>query len=342
MTDLRFGPTPRLCLEKASEPYDMERYEDNVRMSLQDVTPRDIERLTRGSGNLKMDALSRKLCLIRRETTDLWSHLLVTPITDYIQSKLAIHLRDCNIHKQIEMFQAFYSLTYSRGMSGLIFENICHTHFKRQILIHYVPMVRLDGNDRRHQPKWHSSHHTIKPDGVGSEQLEDRRKNALNRLETLEVHPTNVLEYDDEALSLEEDIYYIPMKSNEVAFDSFICHDGHLYMFQFTVSDNHGINKGLISRFTQLVGCEQLPPHENWHFIFLIPDGGNTLKCPYPESPELQELEPCSSQVVMRNFTKLIALPQCMWDSPLSFKEEEDEQEDPPHKKSKQTEKHAE
>ena len=52
--------------------------------------------------------------------------------------------------------------------------------------------------------------------------------------------------------------------------------------------------------------CRDLPPHQNWIFIFIIPYGVETLECSYPESPELQELSPCSSQIVTENSTTLV------------------------------------
>jgi hypothetical protein len=256
------------------------------------------------------------------------------PITDYIRSEIAICMQEYDACRLIERFQDFFSLASSRGMSGAIFENICHRHFKKQILIEYIPMVRFDENDKRRKPKWHSSHHPIDIGAVRREQLEDRRQGALGNLKTLDVRPSGTceLEYDGQAISLEQDVYYIPMKSNDVAFDSFIRHDDYLYIFQFTVSENHGIDPGLIPRLTLLADCtDDLPPRENWLFIFIIPDGLKALTCPYPDSPELQKLEPFSSQVVMKDLAKSIAPQQ-------SVKEGEDEHV---HKKLKKTEEAA-
>lgn len=85
-------------------------------------------------------------------------------------------------------------------------------------------------------------------------------------------------------------------KQNEAGFGSFIRYDGMLYIFQFTVFDEHSIDNGLISRFAE---CTGLPQRDNWRYIFVIPDGVEHLKCPYPTSRELHELIPYSAQMVM-------------------------------------------
>ena len=332
----RLGPTPRLCL--SYDDFELADYEDQISKVLQTVTLRKLEELAEGPENSHMNTLSHKISLVRRkEITNLRSIALVTPITDHIRSRLALAMRNQNIRKQVEMFRLFNSLASSKALSGIIFENICHQQFQRRIHIDYVPMVWLEDGSRR---EWHSSHYAI----AESEQLERQRLGALDRLKTLDVSPSGCLEYDGcKPFSLQENIYYIPMISNEVVFDSFICYDGHLYIFRFTVSKNHDVKKGLISRIPELIGWEHLPQREKWHFIFIIPDDGKNLKCPY--CPEFQGLEPHSSKLVMKDLIESILSldpPKPMRNSPLSLKNKEYEEDDsdehpPPKKKSKHT-----
>ena len=319
----RLGPTPRLCL--GYDDFELADYEDQVSKVLQTVTLRNLEELAEGPQNLRMNTLSHKISLVRREDiTNLRSTVLVTPITDHIRSRLALAMRNKNIRKQVEMFRLFNSMPSSKALSGVLFESICHWQFQRRIHIDYVPMVRLEDSNRRGNPQWHSSHHAI----AGG--LERQRQDALDSLDTLDVSPSGCTEYDGSTpFSLQENIYYIPMISNEVAFDSFICHDGHLFIFQFTVSKNHDIKKGFISRISQLIGLEHVPPRENWRFIFIVPGDGKTLKCPY--SPEFQGLEPYSSELVMKEFIESIL----SLDPPPSLKDEEDEEDEPPPPKKK-------
>ena len=339
----RFGPTPRLCLENAGSPGDLEDYADDICGVLEEVTVQDLTNLAKlvkkGKNDLDMDAFSHKIVLIRREKIDDFrSAVLVEPITDYIRSKLAIHMRALSSRENFKTFEAFYNNASLKGMSGVLFENILHDYFRRKISIGYVPMVRLDENDGMRKPKWHSSHSPI-----ARGQSESLRQDASNDVKTLRVDPSDYCEYDDEslALSLEEDVYYVPTISNEVAFDSFICHGGFLYIFQFTVSEDHDIKEGLITRFTQL-SSERLPPREKWRFIFIIPNGTKTLECPY--RTELQGLRLYSSQIVMKDFARLTPLPKPPMESKRNSSQEEDDSNErlPPHKKSKQIEKPAE
>jgi hypothetical protein len=337
----RFGPTPHLCLEYAGSPQKLKVYKEAIRGTLKQVTVQDLvnlaELVEKGQNDLDMDAFSHKIALIRREKIDdFWSTVLLAPITDYVRSKLAIHLRTLSSREQVKMFEVFYNNTLSKGLSGVLFENILHDHFRRKISIDYMPMVRLDKNDGMRKPKWYSSHSPIERG-----QLENLRQQASNDAKNLCVDPSDYREYDGQslALSLEKDVYYVPMISNEVAFDSFIWHGDFLYIFQFTVSEDHAIKEGLISRFTQL-GSERLPPRKNWHYIFIIPNGTKTLKCPYPERRELQELRPYSSQIVTKDFARLIPTESTR-NSPQTEEDESDERP-PQKKKKKQIEKPAE
>ena len=82
-------------------------------------------------------------------------------------------------------------------------------------------------------------------------------------------------------IQIEENIYYVPLSENEVAIDSFIVHDGHLYLFQFASGEQHNVNPGLSNTLTRFSG---LPPVENWYFIFVIPrdrTGRTGFKCPH-------------------------------------------------------------
>ena len=281
--------------------------------------------LIEGPDNLPMNSLSHKIAVVRRDKIeDFWSTTLVTPITDHIRSRLALAMRNQNIRQQVELFELFNSLASSKALSGIFFENICHKQFQRQIRIKYVPMVRLQDNERRGNPQWHSSHYTIE-----NGQLEQQRRSALDRVKSLDLVPSGCHEYGIEPFSLKENVYYIPMISNEVAFESFISYDGHLYIFQFTVSKNYDIKEGIIPRIPDLIG--ELPPREKWRFIFIIPADGETLKCPYSKCPGFQGLELYSSELVMKDFIQsMLSLeppqaPQPMRNSPPSLKDEENE-----------------
>lgn len=108
--------------------------------------------------NFNMGELSHKLCLIRRASAAIKPGFNVTPITDYVSSRLAICLRNHDIRQLVEAFERLHGLSSARGMSGVIFENICHQVFRRRIRIECVQMARLRKNQKKNEPSWHSSH----------------------------------------------------------------------------------------------------------------------------------------------------------------------------------------
>lgn len=292
----QFGPTPRLCLETAAFPEAMAAYGTDVRGTLAWMTLETLRQWTVQARDLKMDGISDKLCLIRREKRNTVSSLpLVMPITDHIASKLSLHMRNASFHQLMEEFRMLFPLIFWREMTGYIFENICHQGFQKQIHIKYVPMVQ---EDRRHRPKWRSSHQAINKHDAESQALEKLRQDALSRCETLDVRPSDIRSYDDLDFAPERNVYYIPKSPSELAFIH--CGD-RLYIFQFTVSSEHGIKDGLIAQFAK---CHNLPQPGNWRFIFIIPSDIGEIESPCSNS---LGLTPFSSRVAMDDFAKLMA-----------------------------------
>lgn len=87
----QFGPTPRLCLEMASDPHKLESYKAAVHRALKWATLQNPLGLILELKCLNMDDNSEKLFLIRRENKgEVKSMNCVAPITDYIRFRLAI------------------------------------------------------------------------------------------------------------------------------------------------------------------------------------------------------------------------------------------------------------
>jgi hypothetical protein len=216
------------------------------------------------------------------------------PITPYIQSKLAIALLDIDSLTQIKLYRDFAVNPSFRGMTGSIFEAFCHSHFRKRISVECVPMVRPDGDGRKRRSQWHANHRSFS----SNKKLEATRQAAVKNSITLEVRPSDICMYggqDLAKLDVQPGIYYISKQTNEVGLDSFILHDDHLYLFQFTIGKRHGISEELIPWLTQ---CTQLPPRSRWYFIFVIPDDNPDLECPYPRSPVML----FSSLIVMEEY----------------------------------------
>ncbi len=295
-----------------------------------EMTVQSLEEILRNVGDLTMDHLSHKICLIKRPEKNVIGHqYCIQPITDYVQSKLALRLRVLDSHQQIALYRSYVRIPRLKGMSGYIFEGFCHRRFQNNIHIQYVQMVRLDRKTWKRQPRWNSSHVRLQ-----DSELDAHRQNARRNSVTLDVHPVGTQEYGDDLPTLEpkEDVYYVPKIENEIALDSFILHSNQLHVFQFTCSDAHDIKDGLVSR---LAGCTKFPPFDEWHFIFVIPKTDEVFKCPYQQNLELQKLKLFSAQVSMDDDQeKLVPQPESSkTKTPLSIGEEEE----PPPKKSKVT-----
>jgi hypothetical protein len=74
-----------------------------------------------------------------------------------------------------------------------------------------------------HNPRWHSSHTKCKG-SKDSAALEALRVNASANKASLSTNPSRVVDYSlDEVangLQIEDDVYYIPLKTNQAGVDS--------------------------------------------------------------------------------------------------------------------------
>lgn len=286
----------------ASKPEKLKTYKDEISTALKELTLQSFHIMTYRLQDLDMDDISCKLYLIkRRDINDVGSRFEITYITDHIRSRLAICMRNYDGDQQINFYRNFAFISATRRvLASQVFELFLQQHFQRRIFIDYTPMVRLDQpeGDRQRKLQWHTSHDPIK-----NQELETKRQIALHYRATLDVHPSGTCNYDDQDFRRfvpTPDIYYVPMRENSAVMDPFIYHDGYLFIFRFTASEEHSIDTELIS---QLNECASFPPRSNWRFVFIISDDVKVLKCRYSRSCELQELElnPFSSKVKMED-----------------------------------------
>ena len=223
----RFGPTPRLCIQKPLDTDQLEEYKNETRRALANLTLQSLRELTNDIKDLKMDLVSHKLCLISREKLhNVRSSFHITPITTHMQSRLAIRMRNQDIQRLVEMYQDFDRHPFSKGLSGHLFENIGHLYFQKQIIIEYASMTRLSSNGQKNHPQWHSSHPIHNEE---DSELKKLRQDAWDSRTVLDVTPTDIQEYGDQEfreLDPKPNIYYIPKMKNEEALDSFIWYKG--------------------------------------------------------------------------------------------------------------------
>ena len=93
------GPTPRLCINHL------------IFVSFQNAY------------SLTMDAVSHKIFLIsRRDKSDLYSGVAVSPITSFINSRLSGQLRSLELGEQTRLYKRLSKVPSSRVMTGIVFE----------------------------------------------------------------------------------------------------------------------------------------------------------------------------------------------------------------------------
>ena len=283
----------------------LDDYKRKLESKLNELTLQDLQDIADGiSESLTMDSLSHKLCLVKRmDPHNVGSDFELTHITDHIRSRIVIRLRNLDTLEQINFYRKI-SRPHCRTLAGHVFEAFCQKQFQKKIEIEYIPMVRLDDNQpkddtqrQQRNPQWHSSHNPFADAGLAAEQAI-----ACNHRATLDIRPSATLEYDDrnfEGFDPTPDVYYVPSRQNAVAVDSFIFHNNRLFLFQFTVSNQHGISPKLITTLTK---CTRFKERAIWVFIFVMPDDVEVLTCPYPREHDLQEVKPHLSKIKLDTY----------------------------------------
>jgi hypothetical protein len=182
-------------------------------------------------------------------------------------------------------------------MCGTLFEAIGLCVVPEGLSITLLPMVRLPRKpNAKTRPRWYTSHVPLT-----NTALEAARKQALLRSQTIEFTAIRTEEFEtDDVLHLLEHVFYVPVSGNQEALDAFVLLDGILYILQFTVGQNHSIKPGFVE-FLQK--CQDVPPLEEWKFVFLVPPG-STLLCPEPKSElaALCNLNPYSAELDLRRY----------------------------------------
>ena len=281
----QFGPTPRLCVDFFYKALQLRQYKSDVRKMVSNITLDKLERLFEDASSLTLDAISHKICLISREDRkDVASEPVVTPITSFIQTRLATQIRKLERQDQICLYKRFAKVPDLRGLAGILFEAAAQRSLADGMRLELIPMVRLPQSQTNPQPGWYLSHSLLRNDT-----LEVSRQKAFKEPVPIHVMPSQVLEYmDDGPKSIESGVFYVPELTNQVALDSFILLNGDLHVFQFTVGKTHDIKPGLVD-FTKKTHLN-LPSMDRWRFVFIIPHN-LTLICPRPRSLELRKLQ---------------------------------------------------
>ncbi len=240
---------------------------------------------------------SGKLGLISCTERDVvWSAHTVAPITESIKSRLARQLRIVSRNQQINLYTLFSKSSQTKKMCSTLFEAIGLCIVLEGLDITLLPMVWLPQNpNAKSHPRWYTSHAFLT-----NETLEAQRQQALHLSEAIQFPPATTQEFKaNEILSLCKGVFFIPVLESQEALDTFLLLHGILYILQFTIGQNHDIKPGL--KFLQK--CQNIPPLEEWKFVFLIPPG-TTLLCPEPNSElsGLRKLNPYLAELDLRPY----------------------------------------
>jgi hypothetical protein len=283
----QLGPTARLCIDYLCSRIRLEWYEHETEKAISTMTTKELKKLFEDSSSLAMDSVSHKICLIsRQDREDVFSKAIVAPITSSIQSRLADHFRTLEHQEQIRLYKRFSEVPALRATTGIFFEAAARRLLEGGVTLTIVPMVRLPyGN------LWYTSHVPL-----SNATLEASRQEARQQRLWVIIPRCWPIEYSDGGPPfITSDVLYVPEMTNQVALDSFIIINGLLYILQFTVARDQGMNPGLID----FVGkCSGLPSVDDWRFIFIHPPN-HTLVCPRPWKPEIQKLQPYSAVLTL-------------------------------------------
>lgn len=151
----KFGPVPRICIDKASDPEQLAFYEKGVDAALQQLVPQRLEDMIYNSLALSMDAISHKLCLIERVEEKISGIVRISPMTNYIESLIATRSRSYEISDLIQAFSNSLGARLTRSNQVLflssriarIFRNVkTGVSFSSSLMILKFSKSRINGS----------------------------------------------------------------------------------------------------------------------------------------------------------------------------------------------------
>ncbi|KAI0256325.1 hypothetical protein BJV78DRAFT_1358290 [Lactifluus subvellereus] len=290
------GPTARICFDFLKNPYQLITHKSDYDGVISSLTVEQLRHLVLGGTELNLDATSHSIFLVKREDVKDLTHASVEPISTLVKSDLLKRIQAVKPGEQIRLYEYLSAVAGSRPMAGLVFESLAQSKLQTNAVLELIPMVKRTSDESTNSSqgdrgRWHSNHGGGEDNFPGDTQTTKRRRTAAlwTRLDSdhcVKFSLKKTVVYEGSELKvIQPSTFYVRKSTNQVAFDSFIMEDGHLYIFQFTIALTHSIKKGIVSFFSQ----PSLPPRTKWHFIFVIPPGSK-ISCPQPRNPELNEL----------------------------------------------------
>ena len=174
---------------------------------------------------------------------------------------------------RLRVYETLEPVQGSRRLAGLVFETIGHCRFQQKVALTLVPMLRKEPTGKKRSAQWESQfvQDLVPQSTEGEGSISEMAKKELP---SIEIQPRKTIRYPKPRPQVvNPSTYYVPASSDQVGFDSFIVADGALYMFQFTIADDHPIKACLMDFFP-----ESHYEENDWYFIFVVPPGGK-LTC---------------------------------------------------------------
>jgi len=256
---LRDGPTPRLCIDYVKDPHALEEHRDTVMREISHLTMDDLLSTVRMGETLDAD-LSHSIILVKQKNVDNLCKFTIGPISLSVRQLLKKELMKVEQKERLQAYRLTTRVKNSRFLAGLFFESLAQLQLQEMVSLNLVPM-ELRASERGND-KWESQ--TI------------RSTSTANPSFRTEFQPTDTVGYDQSELSgLQADVFYVPISSHQVGFDSFVLVGQYLYLFQFSIATSYDIEEGTLTFLSQ-PALETLREAE-WRFVFVVPPGSGIV-----------------------------------------------------------------
>jgi hypothetical protein len=250
------GPIPRICIDFVRDPVGLLDYESRCQDMIRGLTYRTLRRFVLDGGDLDLDANLHAIFIIRRYEVDNLARPYLEPISANVEMQLMTMINKLQQIEQIDLYHAFVSLNSTKAVAGLVYESQGHTRLQEGITLTLKPAIKRKAQKFFH---WKSQGQVSVPNSMD-----------VDGPERVSFSP-NIGIVCEELESVEPNRLYVPKARNQGALDSFFIRGQFLYLFQFTVANNHDIKKGVKESLSKLVDI--LPPKRDWRFVFITPPG---------------------------------------------------------------------
>ena len=218
------------------------------------VTPKSFRKLA-----LDLDGQHSIFTVKRYDIHDLVS-AYIAPTTANVEMKIMNVIDSMQRFDQIDLYHRFAFADWTRVLAGLLYESLGYSRVEGGIALTLNPM----GKDKRR------THFHWK---VGSGQQATQASTLAgvdNSVTPISISANTACTYEV-LQSVDPNRLYVPSARNQPGFDSFIILDGFLYLFQFTMSDEHGVKPRMVGLLRKLMKIPAFPEMAKWRFVFITP-----------------------------------------------------------------------